>query len=403
MKAADPVALAPLMSERRTTLLGGFLTAIGPVSMAVYTPAMPELVRAFDTTEAAIKLSLSLYFGGFAIAQLLAGPVSDAFGRRAASIAFLAIYVLGSLMAAMASTVDVILAARLIQGIGASVGVTVARAAVRDQFTGAQASRIMNMIGITLAIGPALGPTIGGLALSAFGWQSIFVLMLGFGGALLLSCIVLLKETAIPDRSRLKPVTLVRTYVSLMGDLRFLLPSLILGGSVGALYAQGTMLPFVMIDVVGLTPTQYGLGMLVQTGAYLSGSTLLRLVSKHISGPTAVSIGITCSAIGGTLIFLSVQLIDPTFLSIMLPVAICTFGIAFLTPHIVTAGMAPFPRTAGSASALMGFIQMGGGFAGGLAAAAFATPLASFGTIIPLMELIAVASYFAFRRVNREQ
>jgi MFS transporter, DHA1 family, multidrug resistance protein len=391
------------MSERRTTVLGAFLTAIGPVSMAVYTPAMPELVRAFDTTEAAIKLSLSLYFGGFAIAQLLAGPVSDAFGRRTASIAFLAIYVLGSLMAALAGTVDVILAGRLIQGIGASVGVTVARAAVRDQFTGAEASRIMNMIGIILAIGPALGPTVGGLALSAFGWQSIFLLMIAFGGGLLLSCILLLKETAIPDRSRLKPATLVRTYVSLLGDLRFLLPALILGGSVGALYAQGTMLPFVLIDVVGLTPTEYGIGMLAQTGAYLAGSIALRMTSKYLSGPRTVSIGIACSAVGGSAILLSAHLIDPSFLSIMLPVGICTFGIAFLTPHIVTAALAPFPRVAGSASALMGFIQMGGGFAGGLAAAAFATPLASFGTIIPLMEFIAVGSYFAFRAVSRRQ
>lgn len=391
------------MSERRTTAIGGLLTAIGPVSMAVYTPAMPDLVRAFGTTEAAIKLSLTLYFGGFALAQLLAGPVSDAFGRRAASIGFLAIYVLGSLIAALAIDVEWILAGRLIQGIGASVGVTVARAAVRDQFTGTQASRIMNMIGITLAVGPALGPTIGGLALSAFGWQSIFLLMVAFGVMLLLSCIFFLKETAVPDRSRLQPATLVRTYLVLLSDLRFLLPSLILGGSVGALYAQGTMLPFVMIDVVGLTPTEFGMGMLVQTASYLAGSITLRFASGRIPGPQAVSIGIFFCGIGGTLMFLSVHLIDPGFVSIMAPVGICTFGIAFLTPHVVTAGLAGFPKMAGSASALMGFIQMGGGFAGGLIAAAFATPLTSFGTIIPAMEFIAVASYLAHRFISRRQ
>jgi Bcr/CflA subfamily drug resistance transporter len=391
------------MSERRTTAIGGLLTAIGPVSMAVYTPAMPDLVRAFGTTESAIKLSLTLYFGGFAIAQLLAGPFSDAFGRRVASIGFLAIYLVGSLIAAMAIDVNWILAGRLIQGIGASVGVTVARAAVRDQFTGPQASRIMNMIGITLAVGPAVGPTIGGLALSAFGWQSIFLLMVGFGAILLLSCILFLKETAVPDRSRLQPATLLRTYAGLISDLRFLLPSLILGGSVGALYAQGTMLPFVMIDVVGLTPTQFGMGMLVQTASYLAGSITLRFVSSRIAGPEAVSIGIAFCGVGGALMFLSVHLIAPGFISIMGPVGICTFGIAFLTPHVVTAGLAAFPKVAGSASALMGFIQMGGGFAGGLLAATFASPLTSFGTIVPTMELIAVVSYFAHRFVSRRQ
>lgn len=403
MNDADTAARTTIMTERRTTIIGALLTAIGPVSMAVYTPAMPELVRAFGTTEAAIKLSLSLYFGGFALAQLLAGPVSDAFGRKKASIAFLTIYVLGSLIAAMAIDVDWILAGRLIQGIGASVGVTVARAAVRDQFLGIQAARIMNMIGIILAIGPALGPTIGGLALSAFGWQSIFLLLIAFGAIALLTCIFALKETAIPDRSRLQPVTLVKTYAGLITDLRFLFPSLILGGSIGALYAQGTMLPFVLIDVVGLSPTQFGLGMLAQTGSYLTGSITLRMISGRISGPAAVAIGISFCGTGGFLILLSVHLLDPTFLSIMVPVGICTFGIAFLTPHVVTSGLAAFPKVAGSASALMGFIQMGGGFLGGLVAASFANPLTSFGTIIPVMEFTAVAAYLAHRFISRRQ
>ncbi|MEV4610066.1 multidrug effflux MFS transporter [Neorhizobium sp. LMR1-1-1.1] len=391
------------MTERRTSVIGALLTAIGPVSMAVYTPAMPELVRAFGTTESAIKLSLSLYFGGFALAQLLAGPVSDAYGRRKASIAFLTIYVLGSLIAAMAIDVDWILAGRLIQGIGASVGVTVARAAVRDQFLGIQAARIMNMIGIILAIGPALGPTIGGLALSAFGWQSIFLLMIAFGASALLTCVFALKETAVPDRSRLRPVTLVKTYAGLITDLRFLFPSLILGGSIGALYAQGTMLPFVLIDVVGLSPTQFGLGMLAQTGSYLTGSITLRMISGRVSGPAAVAIGIGFCGTGGFLMLLSVHLLDPTFLSIMVPVGICTFGIAFLTPHVVTSGLAAFPKVAGSASALMGFIQMGGGFLGGLVAASFANPLTSFGTIIPVMEFTAVTAYLAHHFISRRQ
>jgi Bcr/CflA subfamily drug resistance transporter len=403
MSDADTAARPTIMTERRTTVIGALLTAIGPVSMAVYTPAMPELVRAFGTTESAIKLSLSLYFGGFALAQLLAGPVSDAYGRKKASIAFLTIYVLGSLIAAMAIDVDWILAGRLIQGIGASVGVTVARAAVRDQFLGIQAARIMNMIGIILAIGPALGPTIGGLALSAFGWQSIFLLMIAFGASALLTCIFALKETAIPDRSRLQPVTLVKTYAGLITDLRFLFPSLILGGSIGALYAQGTMLPFVMIDVVGLSPTQFGLGMLAQTGSYLAGSITLRMISGRVSGPAAVAIGIGFCGTGGFLMLLSVHLLDPTFLSIMVPVGICTFGIAFLTPHVVTSGLAAFPKVAGSASALMGFIQMGGGFLGGLVAASFANPLTSFGTIIPVMEFTAVAAYLAHRFISRRQ
>lgn len=391
-----------VMSERRTTLLGALLTAVGPISMAIYTPAMPELVRAFGTTEAAIKLSLSLYFGGFALAQLLAGPVSDAYGRRVATIAFLSIYLVGSIMAAFAPTVEWILAARLVQGIGASVGLTVSRAVVRDLFVGPQAARIMNMIGIILAIGPAIGPTIGGLAASSFGWQSVFLLMILFGLIALTSCMLFLRETVVPDRDRLKPLKLFSAYAGLIVDLRFLLPSLVLGGTIGALYAQGTMLPFVLIDAVGLSPAQFGLGMLMQTGAYLSGSVILRLVSKHLAGPQAVVIGLCFSGAGGTLMLLSVFFLPLSFLSIMGPVAVATFGMAFLTPHIITIGLAPFPHMAGSAAALMGFIQMGGGFAGGVAASALGEPLTSLGIIIPCMQYLAVGSYVFYRLTGRQ-
>jgi MFS family permease len=190
------------MSERRTSMLGALLATLGPISMSIYTPAMPELVQAFATTESMIKLTLSVYFGGFSVAQLIAGPMSDAFGRRKATLAFVGINLLGSLVCAFAPTVDWLLAGRLIQGIGASVGITVARAIVRDQFTGAEASRIMNLIGIMLAIGPAMAPTIGGLALVVFGWQAIFFVLAGFGLIAITAVIVFMRETTVPDRRR---------------------------------------------------------------------------------------------------------------------------------------------------------------------------------------------------------
>ena len=393
----------PRMSERRTTIIGALLTAIGPISMAIYTPAMPELVHAFHTTDSAIKLSLSIYFGGFAVAQLLAGAMSDAFGRRKATLAFLLVYFAGSLLAAFAPTVEVLLAGRLVQGIGASVGVTVARAVVRDQFIGNEASRIMNMIGIMLAIGPAAGPTIGGLALAAFGWQSLFFFMVGFGLITATAVGLFMRETTVPDRNRARPKQLVGAYWTLLFDRRFVFASLVLGGTAGAVYAQATMLPFIMINRAGLTPTQFGASMLMQTGSYFVGSVCLRVIAARLGGKRSVALGLCFCLAGGTMIAASTLLLAPSLLSIMLPVGICTFGIAFIIPHITTAGLAPFPTIAGSASALMGFIQMGAGFLGGVAAAAIGDPLLAFGAIIPAMELMAVLSYVAFVRANRTQ
>jgi MFS transporter, DHA1 family, multidrug resistance protein len=381
------------MSERRTTFLGALLTTLGPISMAIYTPAMPELVRAFGTTEAAIKLSLSMFFAGFALAQLLAGPLSDALGRKAATLIFLAIYLAGSTLAVLAPSVEFILAARLIQGIGASVGVVVGRAIVRDLFVGPEAARILNTIGIFLAVGPAMGPTLGGLTLAAFNWHAVFLLMVGFGILAGLCTLIFLRETVKPDLARLQPARLLSAYGEVAGNLQFLAACVVLAGTVGALYAQATMLPFVLINKVGLSPTQFGVGMLMQSGFYLLGSLTLKLVVKRLGGPRAALTGISLCGLGGVIMALSVAFVPPFFLSIMGPVAICTFGLAFLTPHVITVSMAPFPHIAGSASAMTGFIQMTAGFIGGLAAAAIGDPLTAFGTIIPIMELSAVAGF----------
>lgn len=391
----------PIMSTKRTAILGALLTALAPISMAIYTPAMPELTRVFATNESAIKLSLSLYFAGFALAQLLAGPASDAFGRRRASLVFLSVFLGGGLLAIFAPTIEVLLLARLIQGIGASVGMTVARAIVRDQFTGAEASSIMNLIGIMLAVGPALGPTIGGLSLAAFGWKSVFFLMAGLGAAAIFSVVIFLRETTVPDKSLIRPRRLLSAYGNLLTEPRFLLAALVLGGSIGALYAQATMLTFILINTVGMTPTAFGIGMLMQTGAYFFGSIALRYIAPRLGDRRSVMLGLCFSGTGGLLILLSVFLIPPSFFSIMGPVAVATVGIALLTPSMVTAALAPFPHIAGSASAMMGFIQMGSGFAGGTAASLIGSPLTGFGIVIPVMEFTAVASYIGFRIVSR--
>ncbi len=389
------------MSERRTSMLGALLATLGPISMSIYTPAMPELVQAFATNESMIKLTLSVYFGGFSVAQLIAGPMSDAFGRKNATLAFVAINLLGSLVCAFAPSVEWLLAGRLIQGIGASVGITVARAIVRDQFVGVEASRIMNLIGIMLAIGPAIAPTLGGLALAAFGWQAIFFLLIGFGLLTISAVLLFMRETSTPDPRRARPGPLLQAYGELIRDPRFVAAAIVLGGSVGALYAQSTMLSFILIDRVGMSPTAFGIGMLMQTGSYFAGSVALRMTAARLGGEGSVRVGLACCGIGGLLIALSVHFLAPSYLSVMLPVAFSSFGIAFLTPHMTTAALQSFPHIAGSASAMMGFIQMAGGFLGGLAAALLGTPFTAFGLIIPAMLFLSVLSYMRFAMLTR--
>jgi len=389
----------PLMSERRVSIIGAALAAIGPISMALYTPAMPEIVHAFGTTEAAVKMSLSLYFAGFAFAQLICGPISDGLGRRPVTLAFMAIYTLSSFLAVFAPNIDTLIVARLLQGVGAAAGIAMSRAIVRDLFTHEQSTRIMNLIGIILAVGPALSPTIGGLVMEAFGWHAVFVVMAGAGVVLALVSALALKETVVRDLSRIQPRALAASYWKLLSNLGFMTASLTNAGAPGALYALATMLPFVLMNKVGLTPSQFGLAMIMQSASFFAGSLVVRALMRRFSALALVPVGLVLIGLGSLSLAVLLRLGEPTLLSVMLPVAAYAFGIAFVISAMTTAALAQFPENAGAASALFGFMQMGAGLLGGTAAALIGEPVMAISTVIPALGLMSIVSWLVWRKL----
>lgn len=389
----------PIMSERRVSLIGGLLVAIGPISLALFTPAMPEIVEAFGTTEAAVKMTLSLYFGGFAFAQLICGPLSDGFGRRPITLAFMAIYLAASVLALVAPNIETLVAARFLQGVGAAVGVSVSRALVRDVFSGERSARIMNMIGILLALGPAIAPTLGGLTMEFFGWHAIFVVMVLLGVIVMLVTIFALRETVKRDLSRIRPKALVESYASLFRSPYFVLCCLVIAGTSGAIYTQATVLAFILMERVGMTPTQFGLGMLMQTANFMGGAILMRRLIPRFGAARMVPVGLCFIAAGSISMGVLLRLYEPTYLLVMVPVGIYAFGIALVMPAMMTAALAPFSRNAGAASAMMGFFQMGAGMVGGGAAAIMGDPVLALATVIPLMGVTATVSWLLWRRL----
>lgn len=386
------------MTERHVAAIGSLLIAIGPVSLALYTPAMPELVTDFATTYPAVKATLAAYFAGFALAQLICGPLSDAYGRRPAALAFLTLYAIGSVGAMLAPSIHALTVARLVQGIGAAVGISVARAIVRDNFTGEQSARVMNTIGIFLAIGPAVAPTLGSLAMLAVDWRAIFVLMTVYGGVLLIAVYRFLPETnRAPDPARASPSGLVRAYAALGSDRRFLFPALMLGLVLGGFYSLSSMLPFLLIDIAGLSPQAFGFGMLAQTGAYILGGIVTKALLKHIPARDLVLPGLMLAMTGALAMAASIALFLPSYPTVMLPVAIFAFALAMVTPDLTTRAMAAFPDKAGAAAALLGFAQMGSGFVDSGAVALIGSPPLAFATVIPLVTLLALLLGFAER------
>lgn len=392
-------APAPLMSERRVALIGALLTVIGPLSMAVYTPAMPEIVHAFGTTEAAVKMTLSLYFAGFAVAQLICGPLSDGFGRRPITIIFMMIYLAASFLALFAPSVEVLMLARFLQGVGAAAGVAISRALVRDLFTHESSARIMNMIGIMLAVGPAIAPTLGGVVMEYFGWHAIFLVMVAMGLGIVAMTIFAMRETVTRDLSRIRPRALIGNYYQLLTSRYFMLSVITIAGSTGALYAWATMLPFIMMNRIGMTASQFGAAMLLQSGSYFLGSLAYRRLMRKFSGRYLVRAGLGLIAVASVLMFVLLRIHEPTLMSVMGPIGLYAVAIAFIMPSMTTAAMAPFPQFAGASSAMLGFVQMGGGLAGGAAATLMGDPVVAFATIIPAMGTIALVSWFCWSRL----
>jgi DHA1 family bicyclomycin/chloramphenicol resistance-like MFS transporter len=401
MNMQTSVRPAPVMSERRVSLVGAVLVAIGPMSMALYTPAMPEIVHAFGTTEAAVKLTLSLYFAGFAVAQLICGPLSDGFGRKPVTYVFMGIFLVASLMALLAPTVELLIAARFLQGVGAAVGWAIARAIVRDLFTNERSARIMNLMGLILAAGPAFSPTLGGITMELAGWHAIFWLMFGAGVIIMLIVRFAMVETVQRDLSRIRPAALLGSYRSVLTSPYFVLSSIVLAGSVGTIYTQATILPFILMDRVGLTPSQFGIGMLMQSGLYFTGSLVVRQLLGRFGAFRIVPVGLVFIAAGSLSTAIGLHLFEPTFLLVMGPVAFFSFGLAFVLPAMSTATLAPFPHIAGAASSMSGFFQMGGGLIGGLVCASIGEPVVAMATVIPAMGLIGILAWIAWHRLPK--
>lgn len=388
----------PIMTPARATVIGGLLIAIGSISMALYTPAMPALVAAFGTSMAMIKTTLTAYFAGFALTQLVCGPLSDAYGRRPVATAFLAIYVVGSVAAMLAASVEVLVAARFVQGIGAAVGIAVSRAIVRDLFVGQESARVMNSIGIMLAIGPAIAPTLGGVILEIANWHSLFITMAMVGIAALFMVRISMRETNDHrDPAHAHPFRVVANYGRLLVDRRFMVPAVTQGMSIGVFYMLGTLLPFVLIDRVGMTPTHFGMGMLAQTGTYTLGGLLARQLLMTFGAERLVMPGLVLATLGAGPTLLIGHLIEPSYASVMIPVGIFAFSVALIMPALTTAALAPFAELAGSASALLGFIQMGGGLLGGICSTFFVDPVTALATIFPAMLAIALVVHVADR------
>lgn len=393
------------MSARRTAIIGGLMVATGPLSLSLYSPALPTMVADFATTDAAGKFTLTVYFAAFALAQLICGPLSDRFGRRPIGFVFFAIYVVGSLVCALAPSLEVLFVGRFVQGFGVSAGVALSRAMVRDRFMGSEAIRILTLINLILTVTPAVAPTLGSVIMLAGSWHHMFVIMAGFGLAILALLGVSARET-LPEEARIpfRPSVVFSNYRALLSAPSFLVPSLLLFLTFSGFHGFTALLPFILIDGLGLSPFQFAMAMLVQTACFITGNIAAAYLSTRISGTQLLAIGLALLALSAAAFGVLPHVMPLSVATVMGPVGCWMLGLAFISPSATAGAMAGFGSMAGAAGALTGFFQIGGGFAGSLASSTlFPDAQTALAIQLPIVGVLAIALALFGRWLLRQQ
>lgn len=392
----------PAMSERRLGLVGAIMVALGPLSVAIYTPALPTIVGGFGTSEAAGNLTISAFYIGLALGQLLCGLLSDGLGRRNVALGFFALYLVAAIGCLLAPTIESLIMARALQGAGASAGLVISRALVRDLFTGQASSRILNMMAIIIAAGPAIAPAIGSLVLAFADYHWIFVAMVAHGMLALLLVSIFIAETVPVDLARLRPLGMFRSMGTLLTSRAFLLPALCTAGCAGAIYGQASILPFLLISRVGISPQEFGLGMFLQSGVYMLASLWTRFLLRRFAAAQLVPWGAGIALAGALALMAGTMAMEPTFWSVMLPVALYAFGYAHAAPAVMTAAFSTHKERAGAASALHGFMQVATGFLIGLLATLFVEPAYAMGLLVGSSIIIGALAGLAWYHLDRQ-
>ncbi|MEI8146985.1 MAG: multidrug effflux MFS transporter, partial [Alphaproteobacteria bacterium] len=341
------------------TALLGLLTAFGPLSTDMYLPSLPDIGRALNASTAKVQLTLSAFLVGFAIGQVIFGPISDRYGRKPVLLASLALYALASIACALATTIDLLIIARFVQAIGACGPIVLARAIVRDLYSGPRAGRELSIMGTIMGIVPALAPILGGLLHIAFGWTSSFWFTGLFGLITMVIVVARLPETVL-ERSTapISPLGIIRTYGTILKNRAFVAYTTMFAATYGGLFSFISGSSFVLQDLYGLSPDAYGAAFGFTVIGFISGTLIgTRLVQRRGLN-AALRLGVLLLLTASATMILGVALAIPSAFAVLVPMAIYTGGVGLMMPNSMAGALTPFPDRAGAASSLVGFLQM---------------------------------------------
>jgi DHA1 family bicyclomycin/chloramphenicol resistance-like MFS transporter len=360
--SATPGELMTGRERLRLVLVLGFLIALGPLTIDMYLPALPTITADLHTTAAAVQLTLTGTLAGLAFGQLLVGPLSDAMGRRAPLLAGVGAHIVASLLCVVAPNLAVLGGLRIMQGLGAAAAAVVAMAIVRDLFTGLAAAKLFSRLMLVMGAAPILAPTLGGIVLGWTDWRGVFVVLTGFGVAILGVAALALPETLpVGQRRSGGAVGTVRTYGALLRDRTFVGLILVAGLAMAALFAYVAGSSFVFQQQYGMTQQQFGFTFGAGAVGLITATQLnVRLLRRW--SPSQI----LASALTGGAIFAVVLLVLAAtgwggLPGVLVPLwlVLASAGLAF--PNAPALALSRHGEAAGTAAALLGAVQFGVG------------------------------------------
>jgi DHA1 family bicyclomycin/chloramphenicol resistance-like MFS transporter len=386
------VAMTRGVSRPRIAVILGALTAMGPLAIDTYLPALPTIARDLNASAAAVQVSLAMYFIGIALGQAFYGPLSDRTGRKPALAFGLTVFVAASVGCALAWNVESLVAFRFLQALGGCAPLVVPRAVVRDYFDATESARMLSMLILVMGLAPILGPLVGGQLLVRFGWRSVFWALAGYGGIWSAGVALFLPESLPPERRKRPPVSaIVAIYAQLLRD-RMYLGYVLAGGFMFAgllSYISGS--PFVFIEVFRVPPERFGLFFGGNAVGIIAASQINRWLAGRVHPERIIAAIFPIAMAAGCAMLLSAYTGGGGFAGILVPLFCFITCYGFIMPNTTALAMAPHGAMAGSASALLGTLQ----FVLGATAGALVGALGN-GTAVPFAAVIAACGCGAF-------
>jgi MFS transporter, DHA1 family, multidrug resistance protein len=383
---------------RRLLILGG-LTAIAPVSIDMYLPALPELADDLSAGASLTQLTVTACLVGLAVGQVLIGPVSDRFGRRGPLIVCCALYAVASLACAAAPSVELLVGARLAQGLSGSAGIVIARAVIRDLYDGAVAARYFALLLSVSALAPVLAPLIGGQLLHATSWRGIFTVLAGLGVVLVLAVLAGVPESLPREQRHGGGVRdTVRVFGRLVADRHYIAYALCGGFAFAAMFAYIAGSPLVLQDAYGLSPQTFSVAFAANGLGIVAAGQLSGRLAGRVAPRRLLRAGLALSLTGAVALLIAV--LAGAGLAAVLPSLFLVVGsLGLIMPNSSALAMAAWPpAVAGRASALLGLLQfvIGGAVSPlvGVAGSDTALPMA---IVIASLSSAAVLAYAATR------